>query len=104
MCTPSMKNRVAEFERRTMEIKAALVPSPEPSKLRFHSAFSQVYARRMAQLEETLETPATRTEVMDVTHGTIYRIVLTSFEGDLRAELFGDIAVIVAACDATQGK
>ena len=57
----------------------------------------------MARLEEALDDPETKTEAMKIIRSMIDRIVLKPVEDGLKAELYGDPAEIVAACEAAEG-
>ncbi len=104
MYTPSMKDRMAELERKKSEFEGTLARSTEPPNLRLHPGISKVYARKVEQLEAALEAPATRAEAMELIRSMIDQIVLTPVDNGLRAELFGDLAEIVAVCEQARGK
>ena len=104
MYTPSMKARMEELEQQKTELEHTLQDVPIPPDLHLHPSLSQVYADKVARLEEALDDPETRAEAMEIIRGMIDRIVLTPVEEGLRAELRGDLAEIVAACETVEGK
>jgi len=104
MYTPSMKARMEELEQQKTELEHTLQDVPIPPDLHLHPSLSQVYADKVARLEEALDDPETRAEAMEIIRGMIDRIVLTPVEEGLRAELYGDLAEIVAACETVEGK
>jgi hypothetical protein len=65
----------------------------------------QLYRRKVEALERGLEGPD-RAEAMDLIRSTIERIELRPRSGQkgLDAVLYGDLAAIMAACEATGAK
>lgn len=104
MYNPSMKGRMTELERRKVELEAALEAAPEAPNIHLHPNISEIYAQKVAKLEEALDDPETKTEAMAIIRSMIDRIVLTPIEDGLRAELYCELAEIVAACEAAEGK
>ena len=104
MYARSMKARMEDLERQKVELDDALREAPIPPDLHLHPSLSQVYADKVAHLEEALDDPEARAEAMEVIRSMIDRIELTPVEDGLRAELHGDLAEIVAACETVDGK
>ena len=104
MYTPSMKGRMEELERKKAELEEALSRAPDPPALHLHPGLSQIYADKVTRLEEALDDPETKAEAMEIIRSMIDRIVLTPVEDGLRAELHGDLAEIVTACESVEGK
>ena len=104
MYNPSMKKRMTALERRKVELEAAIEAAPEAPNIHLHPNISEIYAQKVARLEEALEEPETKIEAMAIIRSMIDRIVLTPVEDGLRAELHGELAEILAACEAAEGK
>jgi hypothetical protein len=65
----------------------------------------EVYRAKVERLEEALNAEDTRTEAADILRTLIDQIVLTPGEADLKAELYGDLAALLALDgEATSGK
>ena len=62
-----------------------------------------LYAEKVARLAEALNTPDTRDEAGEIIRSLIERIVLTPEGERLKAELYGDLAGILAFCDGRSG-
>jgi site-specific DNA recombinase len=65
-----------------------------------HPNLPAVYRSKVEKLAEALNAPSTAAEAGEIMRDLIDRIVLTSVEGVLQAELFGDLAAIMAMAEA----
>ena len=62
--------------------------------LRLHTNLPELYRNKIGRLAEALNAPETMTEAAEIMRGLIDRIVLMPVDGELRAELHGDLAVL----------
>ena len=72
--------------------------------MRLHPGLKDVYRRKVAQLEEALNDDAVKTDAMEFIRGMIDKIVMTPIDDGLNAELYGDLAEILAFCDREGSK
>ena len=91
------------LEARKADVVARLAAPEEPKPL-IHPNLAEVYRRKVAALNEALEDDATRDEAMDLIRSLIERITLTPEEAGLRIDLKGELAGILALCDAGKKK
>ncbi len=94
-----------EGEQETLQRELAQIPD-QPPTLRLHPRLAEVYADKVARLEEALNDPAIKTEAAEIMRGLIDRIELSPREDDpgLQACLHGDLAQILTFCDGAKGK
>ena len=98
--TPSLKERLRELERRRAELELQSVGLEPPPNLRLHPSMSDLYRRKVEQLETALNDPTIRLEATGILRSMIERITLTPEErapDGMRVELKGDLAAILAA-------
>ena len=101
---PSMKERMTALEADRLRLRQAIEQLGAASPVRLHPNLSAVYAEKVARLADTLNVPGTRQEAGEIIRSLIERIVLTP-EGDrLKAELYGDLAGILAFCEGAKGE
>ena len=62
--------------------------------LRLHTNLPELYRNKIGRLAEALNAPETVTEAAEIMRGLIDRILLMPVDGELRAELHGDLAVL----------
>jgi hypothetical protein len=75
-------------------LQAVKLVEPMP---RLHPNLAEVYARKVARLEEALNDPATREDAAEALRSLIDEIRLTPVDGVLAAELYGELGAIMAA-------
>ncbi len=80
----------------------ALEDAPEAPNIHLHPNIAEIYAAKVAKLEDALDDPETKTEAMEIIRSMIDRIVLTPVADGLKAELHGELAEILAACEAAE--
>ncbi|MBT7110038.1 MAG: hypothetical protein HN941_04205 [Proteobacteria bacterium] len=68
----------------------------EPAKPLLHPAMAEVYRSKVAELHQALEDEHLGAEAMDAIRSLIDEIVLTPEDGELRIDLKGDLAGILA--------
>jgi DNA invertase Pin-like site-specific DNA recombinase len=98
MYTPSMKEAMHALEARKAELEALLADRPDAPALRLHPKLAELYAGKVARLEEALDDPVDGRQAAEIIRGMIDRIVLTPGDDGLAAELYGDIASILSIC------
>lgn len=104
MYNPSMKGRMTDLENKKATLEKELAGTARPSPLRLYPNLSAIYRDRVAQLEAALNAEVTRAEAADTLRGLIDRIVLTPAGDNVRAELHGDLARILALCEEAERK
>lgn len=98
--TPSLKERLSELERRRTELEIESSTLAPPPNLRLHPSMSDLYRRKIEQLQKALNDPSIRLEAAGILRSMIERITLTPDEDapdSMRVELAGDLAAILAA-------
>lgn len=95
--TPTARLSALEAEKTSVEAKLAALGTPRPLVL--HPNLPAVYRSKVEKLAEALNAPSTAAEAGEIVRGLIDRIVLTPVDGVLRAELFGDLAAIMAMAE-----
>jgi len=91
----AVKEEVSVLEARKTELKNKLdaVPGPQP---RLHPCLADVYRTKVANLIQALNSPDTVTEAAEVIRGLIEAIRLVPEEGDLKIELYGELAALIS--------
>ena len=102
MYTPSMKERMAALERQKVDLEEDLARTGPAPLLRLHPKLGEVYRDKVERITEALNEPAIKAEATEIIRSLIDRIVLTPVEGGLRAELYGDLAQILATCEGPE--
>jgi site-specific DNA recombinase len=97
--SPTLGQRLTELERQ-QELLRARLSEAHPTSVRLHPRLAEIYARKVEQLEISLNDPAIRGEAADVLRSLIDRIELrASSKGtSVDAMLYGDLAEILAIC------
>ncbi len=77
-----------------------------PPIVRLHPKIGDVYQGKVAELVDTLNDKSVKEEASEILRALIDRVVLSPRpEGkELKAELFGDLANIIALTNVTGGK
>ena len=70
------------------------------ASVRIHPNLATIYRHKVEALEKLFEDEATRDEAFQIVRSLIDRIVLTPTDDGLAAELHGDLAAILALCEA----
>ena len=104
MYNPAMKARMSDLEERQRDIENRLAAESPASPLRLHAKLPEVYRDKVTRLEDALYKPDTKTEAMAIIRGLVDKIVLTPETEGMMAELHGDLAQILAFCDAADDK
>jgi site-specific DNA recombinase len=89
---PTLKKRLTLLEGVKAAAAARLARSQSKLVLRLHPNLPVIYQRKVQQLTAALNEPDTAVEAVEIIRGLIDRIVLTSSDGILKAELYGDLA------------
>ena len=92
--TPTLKARLTALEQEKAQTEARLRAGKHAPVLRLHTNLPELYRNKIGRLAEALNAPETVTEAAEIMRGLIDRIVLTPVDGELRAELHGDLAVL----------
>ena len=105
--TPAMKDKMQALERRRTELLGEVEQAPAPSTgvVQLMPNLAEVYARKVAALEEALNDEAVKAEAAELLRATIDKVVLTPRDGGgLDAQFFGELAGILAVCDDASRK
>ncbi len=103
MYTPSMKAAMIALESRKAELETLLADRPDAPALRLHPKLAELYAGKVARLEEALDDPVNGGQAAEIIRSMIDRIVLVPSEHGLDAGLYGDLAAILEICDEARG-
>jgi DNA invertase Pin-like site-specific DNA recombinase len=90
----TLKDRLTSLEGEKASLETKLADAAPAPTLRIHPNLTEVYRKKIDGLEEALTEAGTAKEAGDILRGLIQRIVLTPAEGSLKAELYGDLAII----------
>ena len=89
-----------EAEKATARTRLDQLGAAPP--VRLHPNLGAVYTEKVARLADALNAPETKVEAGEVIRSLIERIVLTPEGERLKAELYGDLAGILALCDGAK--
>ena len=96
-----IKERSSKLEARKTDLEQVLTDAEEPPPL-LHPSMAEIYRSRLTGLHEALSREETRTEAAEIIRSLVDEIVLTPEDGELKIDLRGDLAGILAI--ATNGK
>ena len=96
--------KIKAMEIRQQEIERQLAVMPTTSHPRLHPNLAEIYRAKVAELRAALDAPNERHEAMDVIRGLIQELRLIPENGILRFELYGELAGILALCEAKSSK
>ena len=88
--------RLHELEARQEVLQERLSRRPAPTAPLVHPGMAKLYRHQVERLTTLLESPDTRIEAMDAIRSLIEAIVLTPEARELRIDLQGDLAAILA--------
>jgi hypothetical protein len=90
-----------EIERESLQIRLRDTPAPV---VHLHPRIVDLYAEKVARLEESLSDPEIREQAADLLRSLIARIDLQPRDdgSGIDAVLHGDLAEILALCDASE--
>jgi site-specific DNA recombinase len=93
----AVKDELVRLEAHLDELQRQLARAPEPQPL-LHPGLAEVYRARVADLHRALENGDAMAEAMDLIRSLVDEIVLTPEQGELRIDLRGEFAGILALC------
>ncbi len=91
----ALKDELLALERRQDELTTRLATAEQPEPL-IHPNLAEVYRRKVAALHEALQCDDTRLEAAEIIRSLVDEIVLTPEHGELRIDLKGELAGILA--------
>ncbi len=91
----TLKDELLALEARQDELKELLAMAKPPEPL-IHPNLAEVYRRKVADLHEALQCDETRVEAAEIIRSLVDEIVLTPEDGELRIDLKGELAGILA--------
>jgi hypothetical protein len=72
-CGPlGLQARLDELEQRRTQLASAIAAAPQPAP-RLHPNLAELYRQKVANLQEALADPATRTEALNILQGLVER-------------------------------
>ncbi len=102
----SLTQRLGTLEGEQEALERELTQIPDEPTLRLHPRLADVYADKVARLEQALNDPAIKTEAAQILRGLIDRIELNPRRdgSGLDARLYGDLVRILEFCEAAHDK
>jgi site-specific DNA recombinase len=91
----ALKQELIDLEARQLTLQHELAATNAPAPL-IHPNLAEVYRQRVARLHDALRDPATRDEAFMLIRSLIDEIRLVPDNGELRIELRGELAGILA--------
>ncbi|MBN9023310.1 MAG: zinc ribbon domain-containing protein [Rhizobiales bacterium] len=101
----ALGDRLSALERERVSLTALVTANPPPI-VRIHPRVADVYAEKVAKLEVALNDPTIHDQAGNMLRSLISEITLhpKENEGGVDAVLHGDLATILAFCDAGEHK
>jgi site-specific DNA recombinase len=92
---PSVQTKLEALEARQREVAEQLAdPVDEP--VRLHPNLAALYQRKVAALQDLLDTDATRTEAIEIIRSLVDQVIFRAAdEGGIEVELVGNIAQMI---------
>ena len=91
----ALKQELVALEARQLTLQREIATTEAPAPL-IHPILAEIYRQRVERLHETLKDPATRDEAFELIRSLIEEIRLIPEDGQLRIELRGELAGILA--------
>ena len=86
------------LESREEELERLLAEQASPPPPLIHPAVADIYRRKVADLQSSLNDPALAPEAFEIIRSLIEAIILTPEAGELQIELRGELASILSLC------
>jgi antitoxin (DNA-binding transcriptional repressor) of toxin-antitoxin stability system len=96
-----LKDRMADLQNRKEALLKQLEMAAEPPPL-LHPSMADLYRTKIEDLSSALQREDTRLEASEMLRGLIDSIVLTPEDRELRIELRGNLAAMLAAAQQTK--
>ena len=91
----TLKDELMTLETTKTELETRLAAAPEPIP-RLHPNLAEVYRKKVANLADALNEENTPSEAAEAIRGLIDEIRLVPKDGDLKIELYGELAALIA--------
>jgi site-specific DNA recombinase len=91
----ALKEELVSLEARQLTLQQELAARDAPAPL-IHPNLAEIYRQRVGRLHEALQDPATRDDAFELIRSLIEEIRLIPEDGELRVELHGALAGILA--------
>jgi hypothetical protein len=101
--TPGLKQRLEGLEHRQSALQAELAHEPPPAP-RLHPNLAELYRRKVAELAQALEEPASRDEAIGLLRGLVERVELHPTDDGFDIEVTGAIAGMIALPSPGEGR
>ena len=99
----TIKDELTELEDRKQRLAASLAAAPEEQPI-IHPNLAQLYRRKVADLMAALERNDSQAEAFDLIRSLVEEITLVPVDGELKVELKGDLAGILALCSEAKSR
>ena len=102
MFHPSMKAKMDTLEAEKASVTAHLRQIPAEDPVAIHPGLADIYAKRVANLAESLNVEDTKAEAADILRGLIDKIILQpdpDAPNGHKIELYGELGAILSLCD-----
>ncbi len=101
--TPGLKGKLEELEARKAALEDDLSDAAPPAP-RLHPNLAGLYRRKVENLHQALNDPASRTEAADILRDLIEVIAIKATDDGFEVELIGDIANMVELANVPNSK
>lgn len=98
-----IKEKMAQLEAKKRALTAIVADAQDPTPL-LHPSMAEIYRSKIVALHLALNDEAARGEATDILRSLIDTILLTPGDGELRIELRGDLADILAIATNAKGR
>jgi site-specific DNA recombinase len=99
----SLKQELVELEARQEVLQQKMTQADAPAPV-LHPNLSELYRRKVATLRSSLSTPDRQPEAAELVRSLVDAIILTPENGTLRLDIEGELAGILALCQAARAK
>jgi len=93
----TLKDELLALEERREELERQIATAEEPPPL-LHPSLPEVYRQKVAALHEALAVEGSRDQAFELIRSLVDKVVLTPVDGELRIDLYGELAGILSMC------
>ncbi len=99
----ALNARIKALETRQQDLSEAIEVMPQPPQPLLHPNLAELYRRKVADPAVAVDALASRDEAFELVRSLIDRVVLTPDNDELKIDLQGDLAGILAHCEEGNG-
>ena len=100
----ALNGKIKELEARRDALEAELATMTDEPVTLIHPTLPDLYKRKVAQLTDLLDGPATRDEAFEAIRSLVEEVRLTPRDGRLTIEIRGELAGILSLCQEGRKK